>query len=54
MVWKIIPTDTFSRDIKKHKKDSEFLNALDQKINRLQENPENVGGYLSGRLHGYK
>jgi addiction module RelE/StbE family toxin len=54
MVWRIISTETFSREFKKHKKDGEFVKALDNKIKRLQEDPENVGGYLSGKLHGYK
>jgi addiction module RelE/StbE family toxin len=54
MEWKVISTDTFSRQFQKHKKDGEFVNALDKKIKRLAEDPENVGGYLSGKLHGYK
>lgn len=54
MNWKIIVTDTFSKEFKKYRKDKEFVNALDKKIKRLQENPENVGGFLSGNLHGYK
>ncbi len=54
MVWTIISTETFSKQFKKHKKDGEFVKILENKIKRLQENPENVGGYLSGKLHGYK
>ena len=54
MSWKIISTETFSKQSKKYKKDKEFLNALDNKIKRLKENPEDIGGYLSGKLHGYK
>lgn len=54
MTWKIISSETFSREFKKYKKDAEFLRVLDNKIRRLQENPEAVGGYLSGRLHGHK
>ena len=54
MPWEIAVTDTFSKEFKKHKKDKEFVNALDKKIQRLKEEPENVGGYLSGELHGYK
>jgi len=54
MKWKIVVTDTFSKEFKKYKKDREFFSALDKKIKRLQENPENIGGYLSGNLKGYK
>ncbi len=54
MLWQIEVTKTFSDELKKHKKDGELLNALDKKIQRLKENPENVGGNLGGRLHGYK
>jgi len=54
MPWKIIRTDTFLRVFKKYKKNKEFVDALDKKIQRLREDPNSVGGYLSGRLHGYK
>jgi len=54
MKWKIIATDNFSKEFKKYQKDKEFTDALNKKIKRLQEDPENVGGYLSGNLHGYK
>jgi len=54
MPWEIRSTETFSRELKKYKKSHEFLSALDKKIKRLIENPESVGGHLSGRLHGYK
>ena len=54
MEWKVISTETFSKQFKKHKKEGEFVKSLNNKIQRLQENPEKVGGYLSGKLHGYK
>ncbi len=54
MGYEIEVTETFSKEFKKHKKDAEFVNALDNKIKRLKDNPHNVGGYLSGKLHGYK
>ena len=54
MTFEIERADTFLREFKKHKKDGEFLNALDKKIKRLIEDPEKVGGFLSGKLHGYK
>ena len=54
MKWKVISTETFSRQFHKHEKNGEFVKILNNKIKRLQENPENVGGYLSGKLHGYK
>ncbi len=54
MNYEIVITNTFSREFKKHKKDSEFVNALDKKMERLKESPNEVGGFLSGKLHGYK
>ena len=54
MIWKVISTETFSKQFQKNKKNKEFVKILDNKIKRLQEDPENVGGYLSGKLHGYK
>ena len=53
-MWNVTSTETFSKEIKKFKKNKEFLEALDKKIKRLQEGPHSVGGYLSGKLHGYK
>ncbi len=54
MEWKVIISDTFSKEFKKFKRDSEFIKNLDSKIKRLEKDPENVGDYLSGKLHGYK
>lgn len=53
MTWKVIRTDKFSREFKKFEEDKEFVDALDKKILRLQQEPS-IGGYLAGRLHGYK
>jgi len=54
MEWSIVPTKEFLKEIKKHKRNGEFVKALNNKVQRLRENPESVGGFLSGRLHGYK
>lgn len=54
MAWKVIRSDTFSRALKGYKKRRDLLEALDKKIQRLGKDPHAVGGYLSGRLHGYK
>jgi len=54
MTYEIEVTDTFTKEFKKHKKDGEFLSALDKKIQKLKEDPESIGGFLSGALHGYK
>ena len=54
MSWEIRRTDAFSKEFKKHIKDGEFIKALERKIERLKENPENIGGFLSGKLHGRK
>ena len=53
MVWKVIRTDRFSEEFKKLEKNKEFVDALDKKIKKLMEDPS-IGGYLSGKLHGYK
>lgn len=53
-MWEIKTTDTFSKEFKKYRKDGEFINALDKKLERLKMEPEKVGGYLGGKLHGYK
>ncbi len=54
MGWEIGSTKRFSQEVKKFRRNSEFLDALDAKIQRLKENPESISGYLSGKLHGYK
>jgi len=54
MTWKVVITETFSKSFKKHKKNREFISALDKKIQRLKENPNIIGGHLSGKLKGYK
>lgn len=53
-MWEVIVTETFSSEFRKHKKDGEFVRALDKKIERMKEDPSSVGGFLSGNLHGYK
>ena len=54
MAWRIVTTRIFSQKFKKYKRDKEFIDALNYKIERLKQDPENIGGYLSGRLQGYK
>jgi len=54
MIRKIIWTKNFKKDLRKHRKDGQLLDALEKKIERLKEDPYSVGGYLSGQLHGYK
>lgn len=54
MNWKIISTERFQKEFKKHKKDQELLRALENKIQRLKKDPYSVGARLSGNLHGYK
>jgi len=54
MPWKVKRPDAFLKHLKKHKKNSQLLLELDKKIKRLRKNPEKIGGYLSGRLHGKK
>ena len=54
MPWKIIITESFSKEFKKYKKDRNLANALDKKMQRLKENPDNVGKYLCGKLSSLK
>lgn len=54
MAYEIKVTEIFSKQFKKHTKDGEFVNALDKKIEKLKINPLEIGGFLSGELHGYK
>ena len=54
MTYELEVTNTFTKEFKKHRKDGEFLNAFDKKLERLKENPESVGGMLGGNLHGFK
>ena len=51
MAWKVIRTDRFSEEFRKFKKNKQFVEALDKKIRKFEEDP-NIGGYLAGRLHG--
>ena len=54
MPWDIVITETFTKALKKHKKNQEVLNALDKKIKRLKKSPHSVGGRLSGNLHNHR
>ncbi|HLC84179.1 MAG TPA: hypothetical protein VJH22_00105 [Candidatus Nanoarchaeia archaeon] len=47
---KNLPKEAFQAP---HKKNGALLDALDKKIQRLQINPEAVGGMLGGVLHGW-
>ena len=51
-MYAISRTETFLKYIKKHKNNHELFRELDNKIQRLKENPISVGGELAGRLHG--
>ena len=53
-MWVVKNTDTFLKYIKKHKNNKELLDELDKKIKRLKEDPNVIGGMLSGSLHGYR
>lgn len=54
MTWAVKRTDTFLDSLKAIRKNKEALAELDKKLNRLQEDPLHVGGWLSGELHGKK
>ncbi|MCQ3921640.1 MAG: hypothetical protein DPW13_11890 [Planctomycetes bacterium] len=52
--WKLVRTATFLEHLKRFRRDGEFWKALDKKLTRLRQDPESVGGMLSGELHGKK
>ena len=52
MSWIVKRTDTFLHFLKQHRHNKQLLDALDKKIQHLQENPITVGGELAGALHG--
>ena len=52
MPWIIKRTDTFLRFLKQHRHNKPLLDALDKKIQHLQEDPLAIGGKLAGALHG--
>ncbi len=52
MSWVVKRTDTFLDFLKQHRHNKQLLDALDKKIQHLQENPLAVGGELAGALHG--
>lgn len=49
--WEVIRTDSFLKDLKKFRKVNELLIELDKKIQKLKEEPENIGKQLHGELH---
>ena len=54
MPYKILTTTAFSTEFRKYEKNEEFIHALEAKRKRLEQDPANVGGMLSGRLHGFR
>lgn len=54
MTWIVEASEEFSSVVRKHRKNRQLLAELDKKIRRLEEDPESVGGHLSGALHGMK
>ncbi len=52
--WIVKRTDTFLKNLKKHKHNHPLLTELDKKIKRLREDPSVVGGELAGNLHGHR
>ena len=52
--WIVKRTDSFLKYLKKHRNNHELLRELDKKIIRLKEDPDSLGGDLTGNLHGHK
>ncbi len=51
-MWSVQRADPFLKDLKKFRKHHQLLSELDEKINRLDEDPCIIGGELAGNLHG--
>ncbi len=51
-MWVVKRADTFVKYLKKHKSNHELFRELDEKIQRLKEDPKSVGGSLAGSLAG--
>ncbi|HDY74497.1 MAG TPA: type II toxin-antitoxin system mRNA interferase toxin, RelE/StbE family [Euryarchaeota archaeon] len=54
MKWTVKRTDTFLESLRTIRKNRKALEELDKKIKRLRKDPLNVGGWLTGELHGKK
>ncbi|MFA5330859.1 MAG: type II toxin-antitoxin system RelE/ParE family toxin [Methanoregula sp.] len=54
MVWTIKRTDTFLETFARVRSNKQLIKELGKKIQRLGEDPETVGGWLTGSLHGKK
>jgi len=54
MSWTIKRTDTFLKSLSEVAKNKQVLKQLQKKIDRLRVDPLNLGGWLSGDLHGKK
>ena len=54
MTWVVKRTETFLDSLKAIRKNKDALVELDKIIKRLHKDPLNVGGWLSGGLHGKK
>ncbi len=53
-MYEVLRTDTFLEELKRFKRNKQLLVELDKKIQRLKEDPHNVGGNLSRSLKGHK
>ena len=53
-MYEIYRTDSFMNDLKDQKKNTQLLNELDKKIQKLKTEPHNIGKHLSGNLKGKK
>lgn len=54
MKWTIKRTDTFLLAFSRIRSNPAFIRELGKKIQRLKEDPQHVGGWLHGKLHGKK
>ena len=52
MSYDVVPSPEFKKIVRKFKRQSELLKAMNKKIERLSADPYAVGGFLTGELHG--
>ena len=53
-MWELRRTDTFLKNLKEQRTNHQLLQELEEKLKRLREDPNVIGGELGGKLHGKK
>jgi len=53
-LYEVCATATFAKSLRQHRRNAALVREVDRKLSRLQVAPEQVGGALAGKLHGYR